>query len=220
MVNNTYPILDNLIGLYDPNNAKVYQYPWHGMDSANLQTGSNFQYITILDLRTGVNANSSARVSSGLFGLNFDQAGSIYAVDWDKKITMMFSIARTTAEAEAQMHVGLRENTNIGDIAAKGFGIVIDNLDMKGETYDTLRAEVDFSLTMTTNRIYAVKIVHDPAHGQIEWFVDGVSKGISTREPTTIADQLSYLFANIQNGGTGGTDARGYVGPVWLIMEK
>jgi len=168
-------------------------------------------------LNTTVAANSRAMVYSvASFLRPSDDNGE--RVDWDKKLIMGFSIRRDNTDAEVSARVQLKEANTEGDLAAKGIGILVKNLAIWGEAYDTAREEIDLSTAMTATFPYMIRIEHVPAVG-VRFYVNNILVGTSTREPSGDAGGTSYLMLSIVNGATGGVDAIWHINPIEIWQE-
>lgn len=180
-------------------------------------SGGSDQQLTRIYVRTAATASSTARLYSPLFWLR--PGGTSAYIDWGKKLWMAFSIKRASSDAEVVARFQLKEVGTEGVLAAEGFGIQIDNLTLYGETYDTEVAKVDLNTVLTDGNQYDILIVHTPGTG-IEWFVDKVSKGTSTREPTTTSAAAPNLVLSIIRGATGATDSWLDISPIYIAQER
>ena len=80
--------------------------------------------------------------------------------------------------------------------------MVVEDDALKGIAHNgTSEATVDLSTTLTANILTRVTIVSDGA-GNIEWFVDGVSKGTTSAGPTGDSPSHAGLIqVEADNGG-------------------
>ena len=120
---------------------------------------------------------SSTRAWVAMHGLG--QGGPITRIDWDRKLYVMFSIMRTNDVATAQASTLLSESAMVGDIAAQGIGIEIENLTLWGVSWGAgaARAVVDLGTLMVDSQQYDIVIIHDPSVPSIEWYVNQVLSG-------------------------------------------
>lgn len=139
-------------------------------------------------------------------------------IDWDRKLVIEFGISRVGSDSEVVARFQLKEAHTIADLAAKGFGIVIKNLALYGEAYDTEREEVDLSVAMTDTYPYLVRIEHDPGVGD-RFYVNNVLKATSTHESSGDAGATSYFVFSIVNGVTGGVEAYFYISPISIWQD-
>lgn len=166
-----------------------------------VDSGSTAENPIQLTCATGANVNSSALLQQLLHQLN-PNTGQYGRIDWDNPCIISFEVARTTSVAAAEAWVQLKNVNGIGDLAAKGIGINIDNLAMKGESYGIARGNIDFTLAMTSNNPYIVQIVHVPATS-IKWYVNGVLKATeSTVNNIPAGIAAPYAVVAIENNAT------------------
>jgi len=168
-------------------------------------------------VNTTVAINSRGMVYSIAQFLRGSDGDASY-IDWDKKLVIAFGISRTNSDAEAVARFQLKEVNTEGILAAKGIGILLKNLAIWGEAYDTAREEVDLSTAVTSTYPYMIRIEHVPTVG-VRFYVNNVLVGTSTREPSGDAGASNYLVISIINGGTGGVDAIWHVSPIEIWQE-
>ncbi len=127
-------------------------------------------------------------------------------VDWSKKVVLhiVFSPAQSTTNGVSRLTLGKDSAAGVGALGNEGLGIQIDELALKGIVHDgTTGATVDLSTTLTGNNACVVTVVSDGS-GNVEWFLDGVSKGTSTGGPTGLA---ASGFDVLQSESDNGADA-------------
>jgi len=179
-----------------------------GWDTAVTGSGGYGLQPTRCFVTTGATANSTARISASISGLN--EGGLYTVVNWDKRLYVIFTLGRYASDAEAIAYLRFQSANVPGDLLVdirdQGFGLKIENLVLKGESYGTGRAEVNLSTTLTDTHGYQIVMVLDPGTS-IKWYVNGVLKGTqstSTYIPSGISPATSTLFLTIKNGVTGG----------------
>ena len=107
-------------------------------------------------------------------------------IDWSKKILFhaFISVPNSTTNGVSRLTFGKLSSDGVSALADKGVGIQIDNNALKGVVHDgTTGATIDLSTTLTASIVYRITIVSDGA-GNVEWHLDGVSKGTSSGGPT------------------------------------
>jgi len=196
---------------------RYFSVPVNAGWTASHVNGADSQEPMGVAVNTTVAINSRGMVYSVAQFLRGSDADASY-IDWDKKLVMAFSISRTNSDAEVIARVQLKEVNTEGNLAAKGIGILMKNLAVWGEAYDTAREEVDLSTALTSTYPYEIRIEHDPATG-VRFYVDNILAGTSTREPSGDAGGSSYLVISIINGGTGGVDAIWHISPIEIWQE-
>jgi hypothetical protein len=199
--------------VYLPTNAG-----WTNAESAG--TGAGLQQIMRQYVNTGATASSKYTFAAMIAGLAMSFAYN-QGINWDKKLTLLFSLNRDTAEAESITRIQIGASSTSGVLAAKGIGLEINNMALTGESYGAARSTVDLSTTLTTAQWYQIKIEHNPGVST-EFFVNNVSKGSITNTANIPSGQVSsihYLLHSIQNGVSGGTDAYSFISNVWLIQD-
>ena len=167
-------------------------------------TGSGGTSATLrrLAVDTGVSATSTALRRTGSDTCwSIGQGGTV--LDWTKRIVLHFIIrAVGTTNGVSRISLGKTTGDGMGNLARKGIGIRLDNLAVKGQAHNgTDLATVDLSTTLTGSNTYRLSITSDGA-GNIEWFVDGVSKGSSTGGPSALGTAgESVIQIEADNGG-------------------
>lgn len=152
--------------------------------------------------RTGATAGSTASVRTDTtMGWSTGQGHNV--LDWSKRIVLhaVFTPSDSTSNGISRLTLGKGSATGVGDLADKGIGLQIDQLALKGIVHDgTSGATVDLSATLTEGTTYAVTIVSDGS-GNLEWFLDGASKGSSSAGPTGLATAgFVALQSEVDNG--------------------
>jgi len=114
-------------------------------------------------------------------------AGKVRSIlNWSKKIVFHAFISNpsSTTNGVSRLTFGKLSSNGVGDLAHKGIGIQLDADALKGIVHNgSSGATVDLSTTLTAGIVYKLTIVSDGA-GNVEWFLDGVSKGTSSAGPT------------------------------------
>jgi len=166
---------------------------------------------------TGTTANSRGMGYVYTSGLNSGDR-MIHAVDYSKWLEWDFVITRTGSDPEVVARIQLKQVNTEGDLADVGLGLRIDNYDVLGEAYGTARQTVSLG-TLTSDRIWRVKIVHVPGT-RVEFWVNGNLIGTltGTAVPTGVT-ATTYLVISIINGATGGVMANLYVGNIRFVQR-
>ncbi len=127
-------------------------------------------------------------------------------VNWDKDLFVQFDCQLNAAGTGGESRFLIYEQNSpaVGDhatLSAKGIGLFVDNLVLKGETYDTQSEVVALSESLTAAQGTRITIIHTAGVG-VEWFVNSVSKGTSTREPTGQAGAFTRIGVMCDNAST------------------
>lgn len=194
---------------------------YNGMTTALTGTGLTERSAAHLTASSGTTASSTA-LARTTEKLKLSKGKTFKVIDWSKRIVIFFPLVSSvgTTNGISRFTLGKDTSNGIGALDDKGVGIQIDNLALKGIVHDgSSGATVDFSLTMTDEQVYLMKIVSDGA-GNIEWSVDGVSKGTSNGGPTgdgTNGNSVIQLEAD--NGGdSAGQTVR--IGSLAIYVEQ
>jgi hypothetical protein len=128
---------------------------------------------------------------------------AVYRVaDWSKRV--VFSVRAVsqgnTTNGVNRILLGPNVGDSIQDLDDNGIGFIIDNLAIKGQTHDgTSLEEVDLSTSLTSGTTATLTAISDGA-GNVEYFVNGVSKGTGTGGPsdssTTGHDSIAVMSEN------------------------
>ena len=80
--------------------------------------------------------------------------------------------------------------------------MIVENAALKGLVHNgSAEATIDLATELTVNIVTRITIVSDGA-GNIEWFVDGVSKGTSSAGPTgDSTNHAGLIQVEADNGG-------------------
>lgn len=155
---------------------------------------------------TGATANSTAILYFHAQEQLGWSAGKDYRVlDWSKALGFSIMITQTVraANGKGRIYWGADDATTAADPTTKAIGFCIDNGDVKGWCHDgTTLTTVNLSVTLTLTETAYLTVVSDGA-GNIEWFVNGVSKGTSTLGPTGDSSSTMNSFQfSIANGAS------------------
>lgn len=153
---------------------------------------------------TGATDPSTARLYTFVQGLDRASANTI-AVDWTKKLWIIADLCLGAVGATASWWFQLKGVNTLGNLAAKGLGVVGSVADIYSESYGAARGSTTLAATMTANYIYRVGILLDPSVPNIKYYVNGVLKFTETTVnniPYTGSTNDSYLLLGIQNTGT------------------
>ncbi len=168
---------------------------------------------------TGVEYPRSALTNSGStawgkHGTEYDFSnpgwGSRNKIDFREAITLRVELTAGagTTNGNYWLWFGVnaqRDSTPTGASGNDLIGIRLDNKALKGICNDGSTATVvDLSTTLSsTSNVYVIVITSDGS-GNIEWFVDGVSKGTSSAGPSSLSTAEN---GNIGHGTYNGGDA-------------
>lgn len=178
-----------------------------GWTSTVVGSGSAGQGVSTLYLNTGSSTNSSARFSTNIYGFNIGNAYTQFT--FDKKMYFIFNYCRVNSENTATGFVQLKTVGDIGPLAAKGFGLRVDNLSLVGESYGTALGTVDLATTLVSAYTYQIVIVFSPGVPKIEWYVRTTAGGQLTLKgsqttaayiPSGQSGDYGYMVDSIANG--------------------
>ncbi len=203
--------------------GETKMFCWSSMYAGWTDTAVNGGSVNNVDpsrrvLRTGATAAASILTRFPVCGLNSAGAPTSF-VDWGKKLSLFFSIAREYAsDANAVSRAQLKTATAIGALGAKGIGLQIDNLALTGEAYGTSLGTVGLSTTMTIQREYWIEIRLESTG--VTFLVNNVSKGTITtagKFPTGMgAAEADMVFSH--NDGTPGVDTELVFSPIIVLQ--
>jgi hypothetical protein len=206
-------LLDNLLSKY-----KLIRVPTNNWNFTATGSGHVWVQPGYIRVGTGTVANSSELGYTDVLGLN---SGDIilFATDWTKYLELHFFISRFNSDPEVVARFQLKESNALGPLSQRGIGIEINNYRLVGEGYGTARGTVDLDTTLADSRVYWVKLIL--RRGILEFWVNNVFKGALSEvyAPNVKGTAFTYLVVSINNGATGGVDARFYVGNINIIQE-
>jgi len=148
-------------------------------------TGSTIRDIRRFKADTGATASSTALTRTKTFS-GWNKGNSNGVLDWSKRVVIQFpfTIDQNTTNGIARFTFGKGTADGMGALVDKGIGIHVDNLAIKGIVHNgSSGATIDLSTTLTTAQVYLITMVSDGS-GNIEWFINDVSKGTSAAGPT------------------------------------
>ncbi len=186
---------------------------WTGFVTGNGVAG--VQNPLYQQLETGVGASSSGLYAEAR-GLGSVAAGTVNKINFSKKLYWGFNVSRTASITLAVGRLILHQGGGV--LSKLGFGLLINNMSLFGTSFGTSGEDVDLGVTLTTLLPVDILIVHTPSVPQIEWFVNGVSKGTqstSAKVPQTETVEGRLLLCSIENGAAEAT-AFMLVGNHWL----
>ena len=149
-------------------------------------------------------------------------AGKGYEViNWSKRIhiKLFLCVPSGTTNGIARVMMG-KNDTGVDAFTKKGIGIQVENLAFKGIVHDgTSGATIDLSTTLTAGTLYRVLITSDGA-GNVEWSLDGVSKGTSAAGPTGDGTaQMNHVHHEVDNGGDAAAQTS-YISDIKIYVEQ
>jgi hypothetical protein len=194
---------------------------WDDYSSADGYTWPHHQDCAV-GIKTGV-ANSYAWCCGPLYILGpphsytYDYLNSL--VNFDREIRLVFWLSKQGDDPESESRVMLMAKSTYGapnppTLDALGFGILLDNLTLKGESYGSGGlGQVDLGVCLIDGgEAVKVEIIHYPGK-RIEYWIDDVLRGTQT-DLTKIPSGTSSagpnaggeLYVTLKNGATGGID--------------
>ncbi len=148
-------------------------------------------------VNTAGSAESEAILSAAFLGFNADV--DLDHINWGKKLYVMLNYTRLGSCATAIARLQIKTVATRGALAAKGIGIRLDNLVLKGESYGTALGVIDLATALASSRMVRIVIIHYPA-SKIEWYVNGVLKGTqSTINNIPSGDDDVFIVHSIIN---------------------
>lgn len=194
-----------------------------GWTNSTTGTGSNAVKPERLAISSGTTASSSGRLSSGTITCLSRGSAGIYVMNWAKRavLQLAFCPVGATTNGQTALQWGRSGDVNTdADLDAAGIGVRIDNLALKGLAHNgTSLTVVDLSTTLTLNQIYQMEIVSDGA-GNVEWFLDGVSKGTSALGPSALGSAANTSFQGIaRNQADAVNQAADFAPPVLYVYQ-
>ena len=169
-----------------------------------VQTGSggSGDKIRNLTLYTGLTSGSTHAYkfeSAGTTGY-----GNSNSIDFSDKITIRAALTLVGATMDGDLWFWLGTDANrTADLNAgwHAIGFKIDHQNLKGICSDgTTSTEVDLATMLSTGSTTYQVVVSSDGAGNVEWFLDGVSKGTSTDGPTANATSANTGIG-VANGG-------------------
>lgn len=167
---------------------------------------------------TSVVASSRALAECSAVSMCIEGAGTQANVDWDRRLSLAFDIARIGSDNQALARFQLKEINTEGVLAAKGIGIQVAGYGLSAEAYDTARETKGLAIVLADDETFRVQIEHIPGKG-VEFYVNRILRTILTREPSGVAGAASYFVMSIINGAAGGVDAIFKVSNIELIQS-
>lgn len=166
-------------------------------------TGVTDGSVSRTTIRTGTTAGSTAsrKIGSDLAG--WTQTANGRVMNWSKALAVAIIITQQEATTNGIFRFtwGKLPATGVGALPGRGIGVQIDNAALKGIVHDgTSGATIDLSTSVVDETATNILITSDGA-GNIEWFVNGVSKGTSDGGPTgNSANEGHNMQFEVDNG--------------------
>lgn len=186
--------------------------------TGSASTGRSFPNLVIF---TGTTAGSTGLAQS-VAQTKLSRGKAQNVINWSKKILLSFTIIidAATTNGISRFTLGKGNVDGVAALAKKGIGVQIEDQALKGLAHDgSSLTTVDFSLTMTLGIVYQVKVVSDGA-GNIEWFVDGVSKGTTSDGPTGDGSAGNSVFQLESDNGADAVANTVRMGPMSIYVEQ
>ncbi len=191
-----------------------------GMSAVKAGTGKTVMTPSVAYVASGETNGGSAILYSYIYGL-YPSSTTLYRGNLNKRKVVSFLISVSGDNAQNVRYAQIRQDHSaptLSDLTAGGYGIKINNLSMVGESYGTERGEVAL-MTLAEGLNYLITIDHYPAEGRIDWYVDGVLKGVQATAaavPNAVPANPLRFVASVSNG-TNDADARLYFSPIHVI---
>jgi len=173
--------------------------------------GATVDAPTRVTVFTGVVPNSSALRYSEIAPVHYGDAPA--SIDWDNKLIWLFSVVKINDDAEFVGRIQIKEGVPLGQLAADGLGLQIDNFNLSGETFGAGgRGVVPLVTVLNDAACYGIMIVHNPGVSD-EFYVDAgagwVLEGVQNNPaliPAGVAGNWNYMMVSGENGGVGGVN--------------
>jgi hypothetical protein len=130
-------------------------------------------------------SSTAYRRTKGQAEAGFSIGKNRQVFDWDKRVIVVFvfHVGAGTTNGKSRLLFG-KASEGVKQLDDKGIGIEVHNLAVKGTSHDgSSRTETDLSTTLTTNIVYAAIVTSDGS-GNVEYFIDGVSKATDDGGPS------------------------------------
>lgn len=195
--------------LFKDKNLALLYIPGGSWDSA-VTGGVVTQKPGYVDCNSTATSGRSARASTEVLAL-LSAGQSHIKQNWAKAGFIAFRFALVLASGAngiARVQIGRAGAANDAvDMDARGVGIKIANTALSGLTHNgSALAAPSLSTTLVAGTTYHMLIPWDGA-GNIEWFLDGVSKGTSAAGPATLSDTNdTSLQVTAENGADSATE--------------
>jgi hypothetical protein len=149
-----------------------------------------------------------------------DYANSL--LNFDREIRLIFWLSKQGDDFESESRVMLKARSSLGGpsppiLDALGFGILLDNLTLKGESYGSAGlGQIDLGVCLIDGgEAVKVEIIHYPGK-RVEYWIDDVLRGTQTDltkipsgTSSAAADAGAEIYVTLKNGPTGGA-------PLWV----
>jgi hypothetical protein len=172
-----------------------------GWTSTQTGTASVDYRLHGFELSTGGTGSSVSKLTGLISGLNRGFTPP-FGVEYGRRIQMSFIISRLNTVANAVGYIQLKTTTNVGDLAAVGIGVKIENYTLTGESYGTARQTLALG-TLTDNTAVEITIIVESTAGIVQFYVNGeyVDELTGTALPTN-STNTNYLVVSLTNGAT------------------
>lgn len=180
-------------------NFFVAPYGWAETTSG---TGAVTQGPMSAVLTSGGTMDGRAAMNCSANGLTF--GGTYYYIDWDLPLTIEFTVARLTSNADSTFYVQLKQDNAFGALADDGIGIYIENLRIYGESFGSALMNGDTGITMVSGQPYRVQIRHRPGVG-VEYWINGTlsrTNVLAADIPSGDSTATCYLCIGCHNNAT------------------
>lgn len=168
-----------------------------------------------ITLRLNNTGGSTAQAYTQVYGFS---TISYAHVDWSKKLAFAFSIARQTDNEGLVGRIQIKPGHTNAALAAQGVGIVIPNLGLYSESYNSASNNTTLGVTMNVNQTYDIVIINDPTIPSCEWWVnDGTGWSMkyletnSTKIPQTNSGTGVSMTFSFNNGAGATGDSYLYI---------
>tara|TARA_Y100000310_G_scaffold321280_1_gene378690 strand:+ start:69 stop:1097 length:1029 start_codon:yes stop_codon:yes gene_type:complete len=177
-----------------------------GWTNESTGSGTVTQEPRTFDVRTGTTATSTAWATSTSAATEGWSSGqSRQVINWDKTVIVnaMLTTFDHSANGEGMLSLGKGGDDNIGNLAGKAIAIKANTTRaLFGQVHDgTTLTHVDLNTVAGSGIPYRATIISDGT-GNVEWLIDGVSKGTTSAGPTGLPNSgESLVQVEADNGG-------------------
>lgn len=184
-------------------------------------TGSTSRGALQALVSSGTTASSTALVRSGGTA-SWSRGKAKDVINWDKKVVLhvVFAGRVNTTNGKTSLSLGKTAGDGVAVLAREGIGFRVDDLAIKGIVHDgTSETVIDLSTTLVDEQTHEVTVVSDGA-GNVEWFVDGVSKGSTASGPTGDSGATATLLQLDAENGADSANQGGQITGLKLYVEQ
>jgi len=164
---------------------------------ATANNGSVQQHFSNMRVATANSENARASAGLPIYDLQRD-ANCQYDMDCSRDYMLDFLVIPDDSTQDAQAWLTIDYYTQQGDPANKAFGFRLDNLALKGITYDTSLHVVNLNTTLSVGGRYRLRF-NFVSGDKIYWYVNDVQKGSSSDIPSGTREYANAIICAVKN---------------------